>query len=328
LTPANRISAIDFARGLGIILVVYGHALRGLETRGLVRGDWVKLSDEIVYAFHMPLFFFLSGLLIAKGLDRSQLGFVQDKIVIIAYPYILWSVIQTLLAAIATPGSTTDVGLPALLTMWKLPIAQFWFLFALFLSHLALALLWKQKWLIYLVAAIGLAAPTLPGLPLIYSTALSYFPFVVAGWFSSKWLTDPEPLLTSKSAAAIVAGATLVFALAFILEQVEQESAKRSLDLLLAISGILAVVSLAHILPPSLTMLGQIGQASMAIYVLHTIIIGAVRIVEIKLGMIEPLFMISSLTIIGVFGPLLLFMIASRFQTALWLGLGRNSKGN
>lgn len=46
-----RINWIDVARGIGIILVIQGHALSALVYR------------HFIYAFHMPLFFFISGLL-------------------------------------------------------------------------------------------------------------------------------------------------------------------------------------------------------------------------------------------------------------------------
>jgi fucose 4-O-acetylase-like acetyltransferase len=48
---AERLDWIDVARGIGIVAVVIGH----VWTRGPVR--------DMVYSFHMPLFFLLSGLL-------------------------------------------------------------------------------------------------------------------------------------------------------------------------------------------------------------------------------------------------------------------------
>jgi fucose 4-O-acetylase-like acetyltransferase len=49
-TITNRINWIDIAKGIGIFLVVLGHT-----------GIPVKLSYWI-YSFHMPLFFFISGM--------------------------------------------------------------------------------------------------------------------------------------------------------------------------------------------------------------------------------------------------------------------------
>jgi fucose 4-O-acetylase-like acetyltransferase len=49
---SNRIAYIDIARGLGILLVVLGH------------NEFVFIAPfayQVIYSFHMPLFFFLSG---------------------------------------------------------------------------------------------------------------------------------------------------------------------------------------------------------------------------------------------------------------------------
>ena len=49
---SKRINYIDVARGIGILLVVMGH------------NDFAAISPfmhKLIYSFHMPLFFFLSG---------------------------------------------------------------------------------------------------------------------------------------------------------------------------------------------------------------------------------------------------------------------------
>lgn len=59
----DRESWVDYAKGIGIILVVYGHVARGLFNSGIsVPLNLYHLLDSIVNTFHMPLFFFLSGL--------------------------------------------------------------------------------------------------------------------------------------------------------------------------------------------------------------------------------------------------------------------------
>lgn len=60
---APRNATVDIARGIGIILVVLGH-------------NWTVLQDKgelfrVIYSFHLPLFFFLSGVLLK---DSAPLG--------------------------------------------------------------------------------------------------------------------------------------------------------------------------------------------------------------------------------------------------------------
>lgn len=46
----GRIDTIDIIKGIGILLVIFGH----VNTEG-------QLSRFFIYSFHMPLFFFFSG---------------------------------------------------------------------------------------------------------------------------------------------------------------------------------------------------------------------------------------------------------------------------
>ena len=54
----NRIKFIDIARGLGIILVVFGHAIVP-EIRNT--SNIFMNIYKYIYIFHMPLFFYVSG---------------------------------------------------------------------------------------------------------------------------------------------------------------------------------------------------------------------------------------------------------------------------
>jgi fucose 4-O-acetylase-like acetyltransferase len=57
----QRIAWADYAKGMGIILVVYGHSARGLMSSGMIPSVSIfSVVDYTIYTFHMPLFFFLS----------------------------------------------------------------------------------------------------------------------------------------------------------------------------------------------------------------------------------------------------------------------------
>lgn len=48
---SKRIEAIDIAKGIGIFFVVIGHFI-----------NMSSYPGRVIYSFHMPLFFFLSGI--------------------------------------------------------------------------------------------------------------------------------------------------------------------------------------------------------------------------------------------------------------------------
>lgn len=61
--PAGRIVHLDMARAVGIILVILGHVLILFATRPTAFDPEAFAGVRFIYAFHMPLFFFLSGLM-------------------------------------------------------------------------------------------------------------------------------------------------------------------------------------------------------------------------------------------------------------------------
>jgi len=81
----NRIQWIDASKGIGIFLVVIGHTMLQGELRGQI------------YAFHMPLFFFMSGFLFSNRKYPHLKGFIQAKAKSLLIPYVSFSVISILL---------------------------------------------------------------------------------------------------------------------------------------------------------------------------------------------------------------------------------------
>ncbi len=58
----RRREDLDRAKGLAILLVVFGHLVARTDPLGV---DWYEPLRRAVYAFHMPFFFYLSGMVAA-----------------------------------------------------------------------------------------------------------------------------------------------------------------------------------------------------------------------------------------------------------------------
>ncbi len=74
---SKRIEYIDIARGIGILLVALGHS------------DFAQLSPfayQVVYSFHVPLFFFLSGYFTDASIGFGE--FVQKRFNAVLKPYL------------------------------------------------------------------------------------------------------------------------------------------------------------------------------------------------------------------------------------------------
>jgi len=132
--PSRDVEWIDYAKGIGITLVVYGHIVRGLVGAGLVPGDGIyRAIDQAIYAFHMPLFFLLSGLFYSGSRQKHGAGgLLASKIDTIIYPYVFWSIAQGTLEVAMSGSTNNSTTMSDVLSLIWHPRAQFWFLYALF----------------------------------------------------------------------------------------------------------------------------------------------------------------------------------------------------
>lgn len=74
----KRIEYIDIAKGIGIILTVIGHT--------------ESIFDSFIYQFHMPLFFFLSGIMFSEKSTQDIKGYVYKKFKTIYITFIKYEI--------------------------------------------------------------------------------------------------------------------------------------------------------------------------------------------------------------------------------------------
>ncbi len=89
----QRSILIDVVRGLAITLVVLGHTNQGVIHRGWWGSSSVgdRLNDAI-YSFHMPAFFFVSGIFLIPGVaKRGERLYTLEKVRTMIWPYVLWT---------------------------------------------------------------------------------------------------------------------------------------------------------------------------------------------------------------------------------------------
>jgi acyltransferase len=100
-TTHKRIRSIDFARFYGMILVYYGHIVEQVMYAGSAEA---AAQYKFIYSFHMPLFFFLSGTIVAeKKLALPLLQYCKQILASRLVPYIFFSIL-TAIVSLAIPG--------------------------------------------------------------------------------------------------------------------------------------------------------------------------------------------------------------------------------
>jgi fucose 4-O-acetylase-like acetyltransferase len=327
-TPARtRTQWVDVAKGIGIVLVVVGHALDGLlaarlvEPRGLASASYFA-----IYTFHMPLFFLLAGLFVPQRLANSTAGFLRDTAVRVAWPYLLWSVVQ--LAVIDALGNL--VNQPSELDAWRIvallwePTSQFWFLQALLVLTLLGVVLLPRIGAFGLVAVMAVARlveanvelPHLVALParfgVFYALGIALGPLLLA-----RLPAVPRPRLVGIALTALVAWAVAA-AGARVLGQSHWSLAA----LPAAVLGTIAVVALAT-LPRAAAFWIELGRASMAIFLLHVLFVAGARIGLHKgLGIEQPLVILLVACTLGIAAPLLVRALVARAGLGRVTGLG------
>ncbi len=128
----KRFNSIDIAKVVAIILVVVGHYMPVNSP-----GWWVAIHD-MIYTFHMPLFFFASGFLYAATRrDVGYVSFMRRKFMRLMVPYFSASVVIIAFKLLTERGDGSALENPvtpmAFLEMFWSPSAGYflWFIWAL-----------------------------------------------------------------------------------------------------------------------------------------------------------------------------------------------------
>ena len=131
----ERDKQADLLRGYACLLVVIGHVFIGVRTSGIAVPGFLEVSEKFIWSFHIDLFMFLSGYVFsltggaaAKGGRRA---FLLGKLLSLGVPYLIFSCLYAVVNSL-TPGVNNSSSVSDVLSIWYKPIAQYWFLFALF----------------------------------------------------------------------------------------------------------------------------------------------------------------------------------------------------
>ncbi|MFP5268671.1 acyltransferase family protein [Coleofasciculus sp.] len=312
----QRVQWVDYAKGIGIFLVVFGHTLRGLVNSSILDASTIIISiDQWIYSFHMPLFFCLSGLFIERSSSKPLRDFVVSKLKVIAYPYFVWSVLQTVLQAIA--GSYTNNPIP-LTNLWRIvyqPVMQYWFLYSLFVIMLVYAIVHKLNVSprVFLILAILFYLTQIVDVHLgswgvLYSVRRYAIYLALGAVVGSSRLMSQLSQWKTKTLLIVTIGGFCAVGLAVGFNLM----AVKLLTPIVAIFGIAASVALAILLDRfnRTGFVKQWGSLSLEIYVAHTIASAPLRIfLQYVLGFIEPIAHLILGTVIGIYAPIALYKI-------------------
>ena len=92
---------IDIAKGVAILLVVIGHSFPDAAVRGGVRIESLQTFREVIYLFHIPLMFFISGMLSKRIFRHAEHNdrwhYIYDRFKRLMIPYFCVGILGLLL---------------------------------------------------------------------------------------------------------------------------------------------------------------------------------------------------------------------------------------
>ena len=314
-----RRADIDRAKGLAILLVVFGHLVAREDPRGV---DWYEPIRHAVYLFHMPFFFYLSGMVafLAGGvrLRRGQFaGLARRRTQRLLVPFALFGLAIVLakpVLALLIPVDNVPpaIGAGLLALVWdtaRSPALSVWYLAALFAYSLAVPLLVRADGGRLRIAAAAAAllfvvpAPPIAYLDRIAGYAVFFMAGVIAAEAGGAWLRALD-----RFSHAWIAAFAAVLALA-----ATRPIAAEAYRWWLLACGLLSMPALhalvrARVLDRSQWLL-ILGRYTLVVYLLNTIFIGLTKGVLLTFAPWDGdnfMAFAAVLMLAGVAGPILM----------------------
>lgn len=188
---SKRIEWIDLLKGLAIILVVIGHVADGYINSNifLEQRNILDIIFNIIYSFHMPLFFIASGIL-ANYAYFSDKDIKKDKIkrqiLNLIYLYFFFSIIQWGVKYFTGNNVNNTVTINDLLLIFVKPMPPYWYIYDLIIFYSLSIFLHKSdanKNIVLLICTLSICMLSLfknPFMIRIYSL-IKYFIFFYIG---------------------------------------------------------------------------------------------------------------------------------------------------
>ncbi|MBP1862023.1 acyltransferase family protein [Rhizobium herbae] len=353
LVGTPRQTWIDLARAVALVLVVVGHTERGLVAAGIMPGATADDFDRVIYSFHIPLFFLISGLLFAQSIGRRPFMLSwKARTLRLVQPCLVWSIVLLGLIVLAanlanTPVSPGDA-LAGILLLPLQPVSIFWFLYTLLLCMLASGLAveyWRftpdkmlfWSFVIHLIYLLWLSDhQTGAGLQFVrFGEHQLYF---ATGFFLAPSVLSNDASLPvrwrppTKFVGAFAILMTVCFLAAVIVLTELDLSYHSAVGTLAALSASAAVLSACYLVTEIQnwtvpTAVLTISSETLAIFCMHVPFIGAARLAMVHLGVTDATVLLAAGTVAGLSGPLLALRLMDSLGLAGFAGFGDDSRG-
>jgi fucose 4-O-acetylase-like acetyltransferase len=295
-TGEGYLRQMQIARGIGILLVTLGHSEPIAQA--------FPLFWKIIYSFHMPLFFFMSGFFSLRLVNSPWLTEILPRTARLYLPYLTislsYGLIKLFVPTLKRPVVPQELIGQILFYPFDNPALFLWFLYILLLMKLLSPLFRGRRPLLFLplfiISACWYGTVDLLGIWSLLKHLLYYnCGLLLAGQRSMffRWLRNDS----------LRFAALILFPLLFYLRA---ESSNGPLPVLTALAGIWLILSISFLEIPARISgwLEHFGKLSLEIYLLQYYFIFPILFVLNHIG-IDPRLIVPFTFTGGLIGPML-----------------------
>ncbi|MBF0457466.1 MAG: acyltransferase family protein [Nitrospirae bacterium] len=302
---------MDIAKGIGIALVVFGHSDLLPDIKSPESYIYIK---RIIYVFHMPLFFVISGYLLVSNINIADnlsdyYSFVKKKSAKLLLPYMSISIGLIVIKLIGR--MFTHIQYPvdrmSFYNLFLQPdegaVMHLWFVYVLFMMYVTVPLSYKVSHNINIVMA-GSLLLLLFAWPSVFelNNLLEHLPFFIGGiiFYRYDLLNKCNPYIALFSLLIVfIAGVSLMnmapdywkltyWELSYSYKIIKTVTSLSGACMVIFVSII--IVSLNDCLAMPESILRLFGIYSASIYFLHTFFLGAVKVFIVRIMHVDTSF--------------------------------------
>lgn len=311
---SDRVAWVDTAKGICIILVVAMHATLGV---GAALGGEGFMHAAVAFSkpFRMPDFFLLSGLFLARVIDRDWRSYADKRVVHFAYFYVLWLLIHSAVKYGQVSGGTPAGFVHHLLFSLVEPYSTLWFIHILAVFSVVTKILRPVPPVIVFAAAAALQIMPVDSPSTLAHEFCERWVYFLAGYLFAAHVFRLAAWVRAHAAfalAGIALWAGVNGALAFMptgLTTAPTAAEYPGLSLVLGLAGAAAIVAVASLLSRARidAPLRYAGGNSIAIYLAFVLPMAAAREALIRTGLLTDVgWLALVVTAVAVIVPLIL----------------------
>ena len=306
-SPA-RVSWVDCAKGICILMVVMMHSTLGVEAAAGSE-SWMHALVSFAKPFRMPDFFLIAGLFLAHRIDRDWPDYLDRKVVHLAYFYVLWLTVQFVLKS---PLFISEHGPMGALVQYGYafvqPFGTLWFIYLLPIFFVVSKVLRSVSPVAVWLSAAMLEASGIHTGYVVIDEFASRFVYFYSGYVLAPLVFDLAKLVGEnplKSVAGLAGWAVLN---GYLVQAGYADLPFMSLMLGFAGAGAVIAVSVLLCRIEWGKALAYCGENSIVIYLAFSVPMAATRVVLLKLGWISDLGSVALLvTTASLAGALIMY---------------------